>query len=267
MKPESYPEIIYKYRSWADEYHKNILLKGEVYLSAPKNFNDPFDFRIGKNFMLLDSQEKIERYIDQGLEKHKDWLMRKGIDSKEERIFQLKRLENLELYQQEYEMIESEATDNHYGILSLSSRWDSILMWSHYGNFHKGFNVGYNEEKMRQCGLFGKGGPVAYSDDFPTIDPFSDHDMRTSFMQTHFKSKEWEYEQEYRLAKLFYPGIPTDKDRTIVIPFEFIDEINLGISISDKDKIEIVEFAKNKNIKVFQTKKISFKFGLTRFEI
>ncbi|KOP36887.1 DUF2971 domain-containing protein [Flavobacterium sp. WLB] len=267
MKPENYPDIIYKYRNWAEEYHKNILLKGEVYLSAPKNFNDPFDFRIPKNFMLLDSQEKIERYVDEGLEKHKEWLIKDGRNIKDERVFQLKRLENLELYQQEHERIESEATDKHYGILSLSSRWDSILMWSHYGYFHKGFNVGYNEEKMRQSGFFGKGGPVAYSDNFPAIDPFSEHNMITSFMQTHFKSKEWEYEQEYRLTKLFYPNVPTEKDRTIVIPLDFIEEINLGISISEKDKNEIVDFAKNKNIKIFQTEKIPFKFGLTRFQI
>jgi hypothetical protein len=120
---------------------------------------------------------------------------------------------------------------------------------------------------MRQSGFFGKGGPVAYSDNFPAIDPFSEHNMITSFMQTHFKSKEWEYEQEYRLTKLFYPNVPTEKDRTIVIPLDFIEEINLGISISEKDKNEIVDFAKNKNIKIFQTEKIPFKFGLTRFQI
>ncbi len=267
MKPENYPEIIYKYRSWSNDFHKNILLNGEVYLSAPKNFNDPFDFRIPKNFLSLDSQEKIERYVDEGIEKHKSWLIAKGRDLKQERAFQLKRLENLELYQQEHEEIESEATDKYYGILSLSARWDSILMWSHYGDFHKGFNVGYSEEKMRESRLFGKGGPVGYSEDFPAIDPYSEHSMETSFMQTHYKSKEWEYEQEYRLTKLFFPNVPTEKDRTIKIPTEFIEEINLGISISENHKNEILDFARKNNINIFQTKKIPFKFGLTRFQV
>ncbi|MFT6837997.1 MAG: hypothetical protein ACJAZR_001526, partial [Sediminicola sp.] len=26
MKPENYPDIIYKYRSWNNPYHKNILV-------------------------------------------------------------------------------------------------------------------------------------------------------------------------------------------------------------------------------------------------
>jgi hypothetical protein len=267
MKPEGYPEIIYKYRSWSNEYHKNILIKGEVYLSAPKNFNDPFDFRIPKNFMLLDSPKKIELYIDNGIKKHKDFLIRKGIDLSKEKAFQLKRLENLEQYQQEHEEIESEATDKHYGVLSLSARWDSILMWSHYGDFHKGFNVGYSEEKMRESRIFGKGGPVAYSEDFPVIDPFSEHNMQTSFMQTHYKSKEWEYEQEYRLTSLYFPNPPTENERTTNVPIEFIEEINLGISIVEKDRNEIVDFARSNNIKIFQMKKIPFKFGLTRILI
>lgn len=158
MKPETYPDIIYKYRSWSNIFHKKILIEGEVYLSAPKHFNDPFDFRIPKNYFLLDSQEKIKKYVDNGIEKQKEWLLANGRDLELERIQHLKRIENLEQYQKEHEEIETEATDKHYGVLSLSARWDSILMWSHYGDFHKGFNIGYNETKMRESGLFGKGG-------------------------------------------------------------------------------------------------------------
>lgn len=140
-------------------------------------------------------------------------------------------------------------------------------MWSHYGDFHKGFNIGYNETKMRQSGLFGKGGPVAYSEDFPQLDPFSEHSMETSFSQTHFKSKEWEYEQEYRLGKLWFPDPPSEEDRTIKIPYEFVEEINLGVLISDNDRNEILEIARAKNIKVFQVKKVPFKFELFRVQL
>lgn len=267
MKPENYPDIIYKYRSWSNEFHKNILTKGELYLSAPKNFNDPFDFGITRNFMMLDSPEKIARYVEEGIEKHKAWLLKDGRNLASERAFQFKRLENLEQYQQEHETIEFNANNNHYGVLSLSARWDSILMWSHYGDFHKGFNVGYNEDLMRESGLFGKGGPVIYSDDYPQIDAFSEHTREISVMQTHYKSKEWEYEQEYRLTKLFYPKPPSEAERIINIPFEFIEEINLGMNISDIDKTEIVEIAREKNIRIFQTKKIPFKFELNKLQI
>lgn len=264
MKPENYPDIIYKYRCWSNKYHKNIILNGEVYMSAPKHFNDPFDFRIPKNFLLLDSAEKIQKYVDDGIQKNKEWLFANGKNPEDERKQLLKRLENLELYQQEHEDVEMEATDKHYGVLSLSARWNSILMWSHYGDFHRGFNVGYNETKMRESGLFGKGGPVSYSTEFPHIDPFAEHSMLNSFMQTHYKSQEWDYEQEYRLAKLYFPKPPTEEDRTIRIPFEFIEEINLGMAISEDDKNEILQIAREKTIKVYQLKKMPFKFDLSR---
>lgn len=267
MNFDNYPPIIYKYRNWNNEFHKKILTDGEVYLSSPQHFNDPFDFGIVQNFLTLDTPEKIERYVDEGMVKHRQFLLMKGYDLKKEREFQLKRLQNLEKYQEEYEQLNAEAVNKSYGVLSLSGRWDSILMWSHYADFHKGFNIGYNEEKMRNSGLFGKGGPIIYSDEYPHIDAFEKHSIESSFQQTHFKSKEWAYEEEYRLSKLFFPKPPTKADRTIKIPFEFVEEINLGIKISSENKTEIVKLADRLNIKVYKTEKIPFKFKLARNQI
>ncbi|MBL7103181.1 MAG: DUF2971 domain-containing protein [Bacteroidales bacterium] len=36
--------------------------------------------------------------------------------------------------------------NDHYGILSLSAKWDNILIWGHYAEKHKGFCIGFNEE-------------------------------------------------------------------------------------------------------------------------
>ncbi|RVT76442.1 DUF2971 domain-containing protein [Flavobacterium sufflavum] len=267
MKPENYPEIIYKYRCWSNQYHQNILHKNQVYLSAPKHFNDPFDFRISKNYLLLDSQEKIKKFVDDGLKEHKEWLIHNGKNIDYERALLMERLQNLEQYQTEYEVLENEETDKSQGVLSLSAKWDSILMWSHYGDFHKGFNIGFSEDKMRKSGLFGKGGQVIYSESFPVIDPFTEFSMETSFLQTHYKAKEWEYEAEYRLGKLYYPVIPSEEDRTITVPEECIVEINLGISISEKDRNEILEITRQRNIKTYQLKKVPFKFELTRTQL
>ena len=55
--------IIYKYRDWKDEYHKNILLKNQIYLASPKDLNDPFDCRINANFTLLTPKEE-DSYIN-----------------------------------------------------------------------------------------------------------------------------------------------------------------------------------------------------------
>lgn len=268
MEIEGYPEIIYKYRSWNNKFHKRILTEGEVYMSSPQHFNDPFDFGIVKNFLTLDTQEKIEKFVDEGSVRLRSFLIRRGIDIAKDREFQIKRLQNdLSGYQKEYEKLNAEGINRNYGVLSLSGRWDSILMWSHYANFHKGFNIGYNESKMRNSGLFGKGGPVIYSEDYPHLDPFDEHTMESSFIQTHYKSIEWEYEKEYRLTKLFFPKPPTEDDRTIKVPFDFVEEINLGMNVSNDDKEEILKIAEKFKIKVFQTEKVPFKFKLSRIQI
>lgn len=267
MKPENYPKIIYKYRNWDDANHKNILLKNHVYLASPKDFNDPFDFRIAKNYHLLDTPEKKENFANASIEKYRDILLISGRNIEDEKRILKDKLQDIDQYQKENEEFRFREMDKHYGVLSLSGRWDSILMWSHYSNFHRGFNIGYDEEKMRESGLFGKGGPVSYSDSFPMLDPSIQHSMEVSFQQTHHKAKEWEYEQEYRLAKLYFPKEPTKQDRTIEIPEEYIEEINLGISISEKDRVEITKIAIERGIKIFQLEKIAFKFKLDRKEI
>ncbi|MBV9575704.1 MAG: DUF2971 domain-containing protein [Gammaproteobacteria bacterium] len=42
----------------------------------------------------------------------------------------------------------NEYVHNQLGILSLSSCNDSILMWSHYADFHKGFCIGFKTNSL-----------------------------------------------------------------------------------------------------------------------
>ena len=54
---------IYKYRSWQNSCHKNLLLYNELYFASPKDFNDPFDCRIPPNYLDL-SEEEREQYFN-----------------------------------------------------------------------------------------------------------------------------------------------------------------------------------------------------------
>jgi len=264
----SFPKIIYKYRSWTNQNHKNILLKNQVYMASPKDFNDPFDCRITKNYSLLDSPEKIHKYINDGIKKHKYWLISNRKDIKKEKQKLFKRLEDIKTYQKERDNLEYSEIDKRNGVLSMSGRWNSILMWSHYGDNHNGFCIGFNELKMRSSGLFHRGGNVNYSKLFPELNPLSDEKLIvTSFYQIQYKSKEWEYEEEYRLSNFYYPDYPLDSDRIIQFPEDFVEEINLGMNISEEHKYEIIEICKKRKIKVFQIFKTPFKFDLKRSEL
>jgi len=267
---KKYPNIIYKYRNWKDEFQKNVLLKNELYLTSPKYFNDPFDCRISTNYLSLDNQEKKEKYAKGFIDRHKNFMIKNNKNLQKEFQFLLKDLENISEFQKKYEEeILYPNQDKFYGILSMSRNWNIQLLWAHYADNHSGVCYGFNEEKIRNSNLFGKGGLVKYFpvDKFPFIDPNNEDYIEKAFIETHSKSIDWTYEEEYRLTKLFFPNEPSDDDRIKSIPNDFFSDITLGIMIPKSHKEEIIEIAKEKNIKVYQAIKIPFTFKIDRIEI
>jgi hypothetical protein len=94
--------------------------------------------------------------------------------------------------------------NNRIGILCLSKRCDSVLMWSHYTNSHKGFVVGFdpNHHFFKKQDTdetdIGDLREVQYSQDRPTI---SIPDMNLTTKHLECKNIEWEYEKELRLIR------------------------------------------------------------------
>ena len=257
--------ILYKYRDWSDKYHKNILTENEIFMASPGSFNDPFDCRIPENYHLLNTQEKIDQFMEHIESNHQDKLSKisKSDIEKISNNFK-KRFKNLEEVQQDYENHFFKQTNDCYGVLSLSKKWNSLLMWSHYGNNHKGFCIGFNENKMRKSSQFGAGFEVNYSNKFPKRNPLKKLEpIHDSFLQLGHKAIEWKYEEEFRLINLKLEG-HTKKDRTIKYPDEFISEVILGIEIPENDKAEILKICNLKKIKVFQLSKEPFMFKLKR---
>tara|TARA_R110002111_G_scaffold238940_2_gene300642 strand:+ start:148 stop:963 length:816 start_codon:yes stop_codon:yes gene_type:complete len=261
----NYPKIIYKYRSWDNKYHQKILTENQLYLASPKDFNDPFDCRIPNDYRVLSSDKKILEYVDGLIGKHMVKLLSKGVDIDKERVRMFEEIksnaENVQSRDNDYIF---KMQDKHFGVLSLSARWDSILMWSHYGDFHRGFCIGLSEEKLRKSGRFGKGGMVGYKSEFPSIDPRNSQNVEDSFVKTHNKAEDWSYEEEYRLTRTFFPDVPTNEDRTINFEDGFIEEIILGIKISQENKEEIIKIVSKKNVKVYQCYQVPYEFRIVK---
>ncbi|WP_066632771.1 DUF2971 domain-containing protein [Labilibacter marinus] len=259
--------IVYKYRDWNNVSHRNLLIYNEIYLASPKDFNDPFDCRIYPNFLNLTDTER-EDYLSR-----LEVIAKKSNESKKA-LIGLKDLKEAlvndpQLHQDRYVKKFIEEQDKYYGILSLSLRWNSILLWSHYANCHRGFCVGFHENKLRESGLFGTGGIVKYDDQYPEIKPSKDQHskMENSFKETHSKSIDWKYEEEYRLTKLFFPKSPLPFERVINFSDDFIAEVVLGINISEKHKTEIMEICVRKRIPVYSTQPVPFRFEIERNRI
>jgi hypothetical protein len=88
------------------------------------------------------------------------------------------------------------------GILSLTEKCDHLLMWAHYANNYKGFVIEFDEKhelfnpQRFPAGSFGGLRKVEYSDIRPTNHSLMEMTPEDIFL---IKSKEWEYEQEWRM--------------------------------------------------------------------
>lgn len=266
-----FPEIVYKYRDWTDPYHKAVLINNHLFFASPILFNDPFDCRIPENYSLLDSEEKIKTYVQSSINKYYDRLISENRDIENERQrLENELLNNLDQLQARKEALFFNIQDKHTGVISLSTRWDSILMWSHYADNHKGYCVGFWEKQLRESDKVGAGGYVTYdpSESFPEISPLEEDIVKKRFIATHSKAIDWQYEKEYRLTKLFYPSEPSSKDRIFEVADNFFAEVIIGLNAPTQTREEIIEVAKKKKgIKIFEAVKVPFKFQITKHEI
>jgi uncharacterized protein YukE len=111
-----------------------------------------------------------------------------------------------------------DAMDSAVGVLSLTEKLDHPLMWSHYANNHSGLVLAFDEineffRSPRRGQPYDAGGArrVKYSSERPKFDPLidvslidnlTDEDAISFFDKMFFtKSKEWEYEEEWRMIK------------------------------------------------------------------
>jgi hypothetical protein len=262
----NYPKIIYKFRHWNNlecrEFDRHPLTHRTLYLASPKDFNDPFDCRIPIDFSLLDTEKKKQDYVDDLIKKLSPLIKSNNMNLESEMKQMSDRVRDIETYQKEYENMKFGSNNEKLGILSLSTSWEEILMWSHYADNHQGYCVGFDEYKMRYSKLFGMGGLVHYPVDYemPRINPLDRSNLKEASKIEFTKSKNWKYEQEYRLTK----RIECTEERIKKIPDDYLKEVIIGCNSSKEAIVEIMEAVSDLKIPVYQAEKIPFQFSLRR---
>ena len=260
--------LLYKFRDWKNENHKELLKEREIYFPSPNDFNDPFDCFLMLRYDLLSDKEKKLKYEEIYRSNHPD-------ASTSEVQLHIKRWERLKLMEKNYLLNASERmlqeNNERFGILSLTKTKTPILLWSHYADSHRGFAVGFDSKTLIEnisssfnfIHIDARYTNVDYSIDYPIIIPKKTHAIETDLKPLSTKSKEWSYEQEYRI--ILFDG-PREK---LKLKPSVFSEIILGCNIEQKDKNEIVTITRTNfpNVKLFQAKKHSEKFSLTFEEI
>lgn len=134
-------------------------------------------------------------------------------------------------------------------IFCMSEVWDSVLMWAHYADSHKGFAVGfdvshpffdfekpYGTRKVKYCKSRPKSTEIDIKDEL------------------YYKLDVWSYEQEWRLCREVYKADQTINDSIFLfrLPRESVKSVRFGICMPEHEKMEIYKKVSGTGIQCYQ---------------
>lgn len=197
---------LYKYLSttsgpphWHDKFMQ--LVCGQAYFPSPRDFNDPFDC-----LPCIETPASIE-----DLETHRPGFIERIALSVTDSGVSLERARAL--LEATLPSVTPEAlawvveqtttrTSSEMGVFCLAECLDSVLMWSHYANNHRGIALRFDMRKQMRGGL----SPLfkaTYQNERPILDKFYEGlDPAEITASLCVKAKFWEYEQEWRAFKV-----------------------------------------------------------------
>lgn len=237
--------LVYKY---CDASGVRVLQSLELKVTPPNQFNDPFEFsprvicsnpsRRAKH--LLNNKEQLRKFFEE--QKAKGLL--RGSFNEFRRVFRQNRpmlkekvLGQIPVVNETVQRRQLDSSSAHFGVLCLSKRCDSILMWSHYADEHRGCVIGFDSahEVFQKPSSLKE---VKYVKERVVFDSSwleGDPAMREFATKVVFsKNQDWQYEEEMRqlfLLSSLKRG-PIENGRTIFlrpIPAEAVKTVTLGL--------------------------------------
>lgn len=191
-----------------------IISNKELFFTNPKNFNDPYDCYNG----LIDFQNPTTDDIKNIVNKSSS-LSRSEKRKKEKDL-----LKN----PSELNTIFTKILDNEiskFGICCFSKTHKQLLMWSHYGDYHKGLCIGFEFQPITDDYFIHE---VDYRLKLVKKNHFNERNegFRNLLLT---KSIDWKYEKEVRAISLNYNGL-------VQISKEAIKEVYLGSRLEDDNR-------------------------------
>jgi hypothetical protein len=243
------PKSLFKYGHFDENgYYKNVFAKNAFYFSSPAKFNDPFDCRVFPNYEI-GSDKAIIKKLQEHIKRENPALSSAMVS----RLAQNEFSKNIKIIRSPELMVDrmKEVIDNSYGILSLSETNDNLLMWSHYSKSHQGYCVEFNTNRineivknylliLKELILFHK---ISYESEYPLLNPYLPSFTTEEYLRVvTTKSKDWEYEKEWRLV--YYDNA----NQLLDFPDDIIKSIYFGVNCSSdrvKECIELLRVRKS----------------------
>lgn len=215
------------------EWLRPIILEHKIYVPTVPQLNDKRECK--PRFMRLPERD-VARYFKRSYWlRHPHLTLEQRADKCGEVDWLVRRLSPEDLQRQLADAL-YERTEGTY-VFSMSKRWDNEMMWAKYSDNHRGYCL-----EFTKVGIFDLVRPVNYYNGEPLeFDIRRGHDD-VAFAWTHYKSDEWDKEEELRLVQpQMAPG------PVFNIEPQALTRILLGTDISAADKAQILEWAEQRN--------------------
>lgn len=283
---EMMPKRLFRYRAF-EKRSVDAFENDMIYAVTADKFNDPYDTLVRYDL------EGVEKWVNtvmntETLGQMKEWyaqgwdlpkevrhiLPKEMTDALKVALFSIEDIKDFEERIEEtrqrmisliemYFPILSETSKRYSTIACFCESIESVLMWSHYADSHKGFALEYDfrptlEQPIKNVALL----PVVYSEErFDISDyiawgflrllgiPAKMPDISASFKNALWKSDIWAYEKEWRMIDST-PRDITD-ERASAISYKPV-AIYYGRHMSSGDKKKLHEVAKEKGIREFE---------------
>lgn len=202
--------ILYKYcpAKWALRTLEEMRLK----VTLPNECNDPFEFTprskmlLTRNYMLQKVYNDPEHFrpvydqlVEDGFSRPFEDFLRSLPDQIKETFPKILRLYKAQLIQND--LASRNEASKVVGVLCFSAKDDNMPMWAHYADNHGGIVIGFNiHDAAFRNGISAK---VRYRKHRVAVNPAAVVGTPLWWKQIHHtiftKSREWSYEQEYRI--------------------------------------------------------------------
>lgn len=279
------PQSLFRYRS-CTEKQIDAFQKDTIYAVSADLFNDPYDTLVRydldgiKNYVnaLLESNTfvQLKKYLEEGndftsnvkdsfpkgmVEKMKAQILATGFEEKKDFLAAYK-TQMLQMIDFLYPLL-ADVSKRFVSIACFCESVQSITMWSHYADYHKGFALEY---KMRPTLIKGiKEGVGLYPVIYDDVRYDASQYMAWAFLKmfginapnpdvlSHtkcalHKSRQWEYENEWRLVDYSMRNYLAENITSINYK---PTAIYYGVYIANKNKERLHKIAKSKGIAEF----------------
>lgn len=242
LRRQNTPSMLYKFKAVnLEKPHilEDIIVNSRLYLSSPESFNDPFDMkpRVTVEGDLSSLLKKINSLPAPSPQAKRDAIRRAqtiwnehgwpGISNE----FRIQETAEALFSETGVFCFSTSCIASEDARASRESGPRNSLMWSHYGDSHRGICLQF--QVFRYPLILSRLVRVSYSDSFPTINWISPGFEQECLYAATNKHSHWSYENEWRHIQLNSAGS--------YLHFEpsFLSGIVLGAKISETSVREI----------------------------